>query len=132
MKRILLTDDEEAILVAFKKILQGPDIAVDTADSVDTACSLLLQQAYDAIIVDLRLEGTASLVGLDLVRFARHHAPFALIIVVTAYGDQDIEYSVLGSGASYYLEKPVSPSIVRNILLAEGICSKPLPLRSLA
>lgn len=121
MKRILLADDEESILLAFRKLLGGPDVLVDTADSSEKAERLIGNNCYQAAIVDLRMKGTAMLNGLDLVRLVRKSNPAALVIVVTAYIDESIDKVVHESGASCCFEKPVSPQIIRNLLADRGL-----------
>ncbi|MFP4013986.1 MAG: response regulator [Chitinispirillaceae bacterium] len=121
MKRILLADDEESILLAFRKLLGGPDVLVDTADSSEKAECLIGNNRYQAAIVDLRLKGMASLNGLDLVRLVRQSNPAALVIVVSAYTDESINRVVYDSGASFCLEKPVSPKMIRNLLADRGL-----------
>ena len=44
MKRILLADDEESILLAYKKLLSSTDVAVDTSQTVSEALYRLKEQ----------------------------------------------------------------------------------------
>ncbi|MFP4240522.1 MAG: response regulator [Chitinispirillaceae bacterium] len=122
MKRILLADDEESILLAFRKLLESPpEVSVDTADSSEKARMLLGNNTYQAAIVDLRLKGVASLDGLELVRIIRQNNPSAVIIVVTAYSDESLDRVIYDSGASCCFEKPVPPKKIRSLLRDQGI-----------
>lgn len=56
-QRLLVVDDEPAILIAFRKLLQEPLVAVDGAESIEYAKALLDERSYDAVIADLRLSG---------------------------------------------------------------------------
>lgn len=45
--RILVVDDEEPIRTVIEKFLDGEDIAIDAADSLQGAISLLESSKYD-------------------------------------------------------------------------------------
>jgi DNA-binding response OmpR family regulator len=119
--RILLVDDEEAILFAFRQILKGPNTIVDTASTVDDAKRQLNLQLYGAVIADLRLTGANKMDGVEVVRYARLAQPACKIIVATAYGDEKTKAHVLGLGADWYYEKPVSPRVVKEKLVELGV-----------
>jgi DNA-binding response OmpR family regulator len=116
MQRILLVDDEEAILFAFKKVLSGPTVVVDTAASFREALKLLQLKSYTAIIADLRLSGAEVREGFEVIREARRMQTECKIIVMTAYGENDTSEKVFKLGADFYLEKPVSPQKVKELL----------------
>jgi two-component system, response regulator, stage 0 sporulation protein F len=118
---ILLVDDEEAILLAFKKMLQTPSVPVDTAQSVDEARQLLAQKQFAAVIADLRLSGAATMDGFDVISEAKKTQPQSKVIVITAYGGSSTKEEVFRLGADMYLEKPVSPHTVKGILASMGV-----------
>jgi DNA-binding response OmpR family regulator len=126
--RILLVDDEEAILFAFRQVLKGPRTSVDTAPTVEEAKQLLDRQPYGAMIADLRLTGANKMDGLEVVSYARQAQPACKIIVATAYGDEMTKAHVLDIGADWYFEKPVSPRVVKEKLIDLGV----LPLSELS
>ena len=124
MKRILLADDEETILLAYQKLLQGDGVEVIAVDTAEMATICLKQECYDAFIVDLRIHGTAVMDGLDLVSLARKKQHSCFIVVVTAYGDKEIETNAADAGADLFLEKPVSPVKLKGMLKEKQIYSK--------
>ena len=111
-RRILVVDDEEAILLAFKKLLQRPGVAVDTSESLEEAKEYIGKQTYDVVIADLRLSGTLGQEGFEIIAFVKSHLPKAKVVLITAYGSHGIEEKARNLGADYYFEKPVS---VRNL-----------------
>ena len=121
MKRILLADDEVAILLAFKKMLEGPGVQVEAVDSTKKAQSSLKNRNCDVLLVDLRLQGTADMQGLKLVEYARKHKPSCFIVVFTAYGDEKIKSEAISAGADLFLIKPVSPTNLKKILLTRNL-----------
>jgi DNA-binding response OmpR family regulator len=68
-KRILLVDDEPAILLTLKAILEMSGFAVVTATSSAEAKIRLQADSYHLVITDLHMETETS--GFDVVRFAR-------------------------------------------------------------
>jgi len=121
MKRILLADDEESILLAYKKLLSSNDVAVDTSQTVSEALYRLKEQHYEAVIVDLCLSGTAEMDGLKIVEFVKSLSPQSKVIVLTAFDDNRIREKVIFAGAYCFLEKPVSAFLIRDLLKEIGV-----------
>jgi DNA-binding response OmpR family regulator len=121
MKKILLVDDEDAILFAFSKILQTKDMHVDTAQSTQEAETMLSQSSYEAVIVDLRLNGTDQTDGLTVVSMAKQRSQGSKIVVMTAYGSEKEKAFLEETGVDAYLEKPVSPTNLKQILGSLGV-----------
>src|SRR5512142_486070 len=101
-------------MMAFKKLLQNPEISVDTADTIECAKELVDKQAYDAVIADLRLSGFAGEEGLEIIKYVKGRRPETQIILITAYGNQDVMKRAYNLGAAFYFEKPVSTNILKN------------------
>jgi|WetSurMetagenome_2_1015567.scaffolds.fasta_scaffold253167_2 DNA-binding response OmpR family regulator len=121
MERILLVDDEDAILFAFKKVLSSPSVTVDTAQTFAEALNLLQFKSYSAVIADLRLTGAATKEGYEVVREAKRIQSDCRVIVMTAYGETGTKEKVAQLGADLFLEKPVSPQKVKEILISLGV-----------
>jgi len=120
-KQVLVVDDETTILLAFKKILQKPGINVDTAESIDDVKGLLNKTCYDAVIADLRLSGISGEEGLEIIRFVKERNPNTKIILMTAYGSQDVMKRAYDLGAAFYFEKPVSVNVLKDALKNLGV-----------
>jgi DNA-binding NtrC family response regulator len=120
-KHVLLIDDETAILMAFKKLLQSPGIEIDTADSKESAQSALKERNYAAVIADLRLGDTGGEEGLEILRFVKEHNPAVPTILITAYGNPEVMERTYKLGADLYLEKPVSSNTLKDALKKLGV-----------
>jgi DNA-binding NtrC family response regulator len=120
-KHVLLIDDETAILMAFKKLLQSPGIEIDTAETKESAQSALNQRKYDAVIADLRLGDSGGEEGLELLRFVKQHNPAVPTILITAYGNPEVMEKTYRLGADLYLEKPVSSNTLKDALKKLGV-----------
>jgi DNA-binding response OmpR family regulator len=121
MGRILMVDDEESILFAFKKVLSAPSVTVDTAQTFAEALKLLQLKSYSAVIADLRLTGAALMEGFEVVREAKRMQTDCRVIVLTAYGENDTREKVFKLGADFYLEKPISPQKIKELLQSMGV-----------
>jgi DNA-binding response OmpR family regulator len=84
--RLLIVDDEEAILFAMGDFLVRSGYQVDRANSRQEAERLLAGEPYALAIVDLRLGATEPRGGLDLLRRIRESSPRTQTILLTAYG----------------------------------------------
>ena len=120
-KRILLVDDEITVLFAYKKVLQRIGLAVDTADTEKDALSLLDRHTYDIAILDLRLGGGNCQEGLDLISTVKAKSSKTKVMLITAYGDQEIQEKACRLGADFYFEKPISTRLIQESLRLAGI-----------
>ena len=83
--KILILDDDEQLVDAYREYLTGNGYVVDCAGELEEAQSLLAHFSYSVLITDLRLSKLA-FGGLDLVRHVRENSLATRIIVLTAYG----------------------------------------------
>lgn len=121
MKRILIIDDEEAILFSYGKLLQNALVEVDTCDTAEAALRLISENSYDAVITDLRLSHSESREGLDVLTYIRKHKPETPTIFLTGYGSDEIREQILSLGAHDYFDKPVPISEIADCLKTLGI-----------
>jgi len=108
--RILLVDDEAAILRTFRFCLEDAGYSVATANSAAQAEALLLRQVYDLCFLDLRLGADN---GLDVLQQMRIQAPWMRVVIVTAHSAIDTAVDAMQAGAADYLVKPCSPDQLR-------------------
>ena len=102
-RRILLVDDELAILLTLKAILEMNDFEVETADSADSAIKKLTAAEYNMVITDLRMEKETS--GFDVIRFAKQQAYNPATAILTAFPTLGNNWQQ--EGANRLLVKPV-------------------------
>jgi len=120
-QRILIVDDEKAILLAFKKLLQSANIIVDTAETIGEAENLLKKNIYNVAIVDLRLTGVDGEEGLEIIKYVKEFYSQTDVILVTGYGSSVVMEKAQALGAAFYFEKPVSSEILKNALKSLNI-----------
>jgi len=120
MNRILLVEDDNAIVKNLTEILQREGFSVDTASGQSDAMDLIEKERYDLCLLDISLkEGN----GFAVCRAIKDKDDTP-VIFLTASGD---EYSVVAGfdmGADDYVKKPFRPreliSRIRNVLRRSG------------
>lgn len=108
--RILLVDDEPAILRTFRFCLEDEGYHIATAASALQADSVLQTQVFDLCFLDLRLGDDN---GLDVMAKMRVIAPWMRVVIVTAHSAVDTAVDAMQAGAADYLVKPCSPDQLR-------------------
>ena len=100
--RVLIVDDEPAMLRALGAHLCARGYQVDLADTGETAISRGTTNSYDLAIVDLGLPGIG---GLEVVHGLRAHSSMP-IVVLSAWHDEARKIHALDAGADDYVTKP--------------------------
>lgn len=114
--RVLIVDDETAVLFACRILFGSEGFAVDLCTTLEQAVEQLHANSYLAVIADIRLKGLGNRDGLELLKIARKLQPESKVLIMTGYGNAATEQESLEIGASFYFEKPVEPSIILEIL----------------
>jgi two-component system response regulator RegA len=127
--RILIVDDEAAILFAYRRLLEGGGYMVDVCETLDEAVGFIMTHHYFAVITDIRLTGSDSTEGLTILASVRDRQPQAKMIVITGYGGKESVQDAIKLGASFYFKKPLEPSVVLETLrhLREDVNTKKEP-----
>lgn len=106
LHRLLVVDDEAAILFAMGDYLSRRGYEVDRAGNREQAVSLLAAGSYALVVVDLRLGVHEPRGGLDVLRRLREGQPETPVILLTAYGSAEVEAELTGLGTVRLLSKP--------------------------
>jgi DNA-binding NtrC family response regulator len=103
-RRILLVDDELAILLTLKAILEMNGFEVETASSTREAKQKLSSGVFTMVITDMRMESETS--GYDVIRAARSQAYNPATAILTAYPNLGGDWK--NEGAESLLVKPMN------------------------
>ncbi len=104
--RILIVDDEQAILFALSRYLQKRGYRTWCAREEEEAAALILHEDFDLLIADLRLTGVQGAEGLEVIKLARHKAPTLPVILLTAFGTAPVMAEARNMGVNLLLAKP--------------------------
>jgi CheY-like chemotaxis protein len=104
-KRILIVDDEDKVAFFLRESLEelGRDFVVEAAGSGEEALEMLAAQHFDLIISDLRMPGID---GLELLERVKEQNPDTRLILMTAYGSDDVEAEARRLEIYQYITKP--------------------------
>jgi DNA-binding response OmpR family regulator len=103
-RRILLVDDELAILLTLRAILEMNDFEVGTASSAREAEHKLKNGVFEMVITDMRMETETA--GYEVIRAARQLPYNPATAILTAYPSLGNEWR--SHGAQSLLVKPVN------------------------
>jgi DNA-binding response OmpR family regulator len=104
--RILLLDDEQAILTPMARYFGKLGFTVDMASEAEEAEALISHRRYDLAILDLRLTKFSDAAGLDVLREVRKRDHWTSVIILSAHVSQDAEEEAVRLGADAVLRKP--------------------------
>ncbi len=107
-RRILLVDDEVAVLLTMKAILEISGFDVDTAASARDGRLKLRKSEYHMVITDMRMENDEA--GAEVIRAAREAAYHPAVALLTAFPLADEDWQELG--ADKMLVKPMHTRIL--------------------
>jgi len=108
-KSVLIVDDNPAMVRALERVLRGEGATVMPATEGAEAVEILTrrEKVIDLVITDLRMPFVN---GVTLV-YAIHEVFAELpVIVLTAFGSEDVKEECLRQGAVALLEKPLDTS----------------------
>lgn len=109
IESVLVADDDELLLSAFRSYLRGRSITVHTATNRAEALTLARRHQPQVAFVDLQL-GFDS--GLDLVRDLQETLPKMRVFLITGYGSVRSAVDAMRLGAVDVLTKPFHVSEV--------------------
>lgn len=103
-RRILLVDDELAILLTLKAVLEIHGFEVETAASAREAKLKIRAHVYSMVITDMKMESDSS--GIEVVRAAKKAPYEPAVAMLTAYPIRGNDWR--DEGADEMLVKPMN------------------------
>ena len=107
-RRILLVDDEVAVLLTLKAVLEISGFDVDTAASGREGVSKLHTREYHMLITDMRMEHDVA--GVEVIKAARAASYHPAVALLTAFPVAEEDWQEMG--ADQLLVKPVHTRIL--------------------
>jgi len=105
MVKILIIEDEPAMLTGLRDNLEFEGYEVDTAERGDTGYKKLISGDYNLVLLDVMLPEMS---GFDICKSARKKGIETPIIMLTARGEELDKVLGLELGADDYITKPFS------------------------
>src|SRR5437899_5308368 len=107
-RRILLVDDEVAVLLTLKAVLEISGFDVDTAASAREGVSKLHTREYQMLITDMRMEHDVA--GVEVIKAARAADYHPAVALLTAFPLAEEDWQEMG--ADQLLVKPMHTRIL--------------------
>jgi two-component system nitrogen regulation response regulator GlnG len=110
---LLVIDDEDSILHAFRRAFREPDFRLATAATAAEGLAAVATHTPDLVVLDVHLPDAS---GLDT--FARIHAVDARlpVVLITGHGTTDLAIEAIKRGAYDYLLKPLELPHLRELV----------------
>jgi two-component system, NtrC family, response regulator AtoC len=115
--KTLIVDDEQELRKSVVSILKNTQLNVqfeiDEASNGQEALDKVKMQFYDLILMDVRMP---EMDGLEALKEIKEHDPRTFVVIMTAHSNLNDAVAAIKDGAYDYLEKPVSPEKLTDIV----------------
>jgi DNA-binding NtrC family response regulator len=120
-KKILVVDDEKTILLSLAYALKGDGVDVITCNRAEWAEKALENYFFDIVITDLRLSKASDAEGMQIVELTKKRHPATKVILITAYGSDDVRKEAKRLGADEYFDKPMDLDLLLKAIERFGV-----------
>jgi len=107
--RLLIVEEDASSRQSLGRLLGEAGYTVESEGDPERALARAMAEEFDLILCDVKM---AAMDGLTFVRRFRAGGGSALIIVMTASGNEDDALAAMQEGAYDYLQKPFKPDAV--------------------
>ncbi|MGW8283246.1 MAG: sigma-54-dependent transcriptional regulator, partial [Gemmatimonadota bacterium] len=115
--KVLVIDDDSGLRRTVSLLLEDEGHVVQTAADGDEGLQKSIDWEPDLVLTDVRMPG---LDGIGLLERLQESGNGAQVIVMTAYGSQDLAIEAIRKGAWDYIDKPFAPdALVLRVKIAE-------------
>jgi len=116
-KRTLVVDDSDSAREVLAGMLRGKGCVVATVESGEAALTELAQAAdrgepFELVLMDWRMPGMDGIEAARRIKASRSLAPTPAILMVTAFGREQVMNRASEAGLDGFLIKPVSESLL--------------------
>lgn len=102
--KVLIIEDDEEMRSLLKDFVEEEGYDADSVERGTYAFRKLKTESFALIITDIRMPGSS---GLDILPRLKRLQPETPIIVITAFGSEEVYRRAFERGATAYLEKPI-------------------------
>ena len=111
--RILIVDDERTARLSLSEIFTLRGAQTATAADGQEAIDLINKNAFDLIVLDIKMPGIS---GLQVLETVQQVAPATIVVLLTAHATVDSAIRALRQGAFDYLLKPAQPQAIIEVV----------------
>jgi two-component system response regulator FixJ len=107
--KVMVVDDDEAVLDSLQIMLEAEGFAVETFDRARPLLERYESAGNSCIVTDVRMP---DMDGIALLQALRTRRPMPPVIVITGHGDVPLAVRAMKLGARDFIEKPFDPSVL--------------------
>jgi len=113
---VLIVDDSEPVRSFLRAAVEATARVIEAPDA-EHALEILENRGdpIDLMLLDQVLPGRS---GLDLLRITKRNWPEMPVIILTAFGSEDLAVEAFREGANDYLRKPIAPDALMRAVAA--------------
>lgn len=101
--KILIVDDQFGIRILLNEVFQLAGYTTFQAANGKKALELAEEHSPDLVLLDVKIPGMD---GIEILKKLKETNPEIPVIIMTAYGEQDLINEAIDSGAVTYFSKP--------------------------
>jgi DNA-binding NtrC family response regulator len=113
-KRILVLDDEPIVCDRLKPALEKLGFQVDAFTQSQDAVQRLMEQRYDVLVTDLKMQKPD---GLEVMDFVKQNSPGTKVVIITGFATADTARETMKSGAADFIAKPFKIRDLCNLIV---------------
>src|SRR6266568_4549680 len=129
-RRVLIIDDERAVLMTLEALLNRHGYRVDTAGTASQGVKLLKSNLPSLVLLDLQLPDAH---GLEMLDRIKTELPDVQVIILTAHDSLHNAIESIKRGAFHFISKPYAPeellSLVEKALEKQSLLRETQKLR---
>ncbi|NOQ15251.1 MAG: response regulator [Methyloprofundus sp.] len=110
--KLLVIDDEQAILTEIKNYFEKRGFSVETALSGEEGLEKLRKQMFEVVLIDLVMP---QLSGIDVIKAINEEGISVSSAVITGHGDKEEAIAALQLGAEYWFQKGTAEAEMPNL-----------------
>ncbi len=111
--RILIIEDDKEMRSLLEDILDEEGFGTESVSNGSEGLQELAKEPFDLVITDIRMPGFT---GLDILPIIKKLQPQASVIVITAFGNEEVYRRSFEKGAAGSLEKPIHMDRLRTMV----------------
>jgi EAL domain-containing protein (putative c-di-GMP-specific phosphodiesterase class I)/ActR/RegA family two-component response regulator len=127
--RVLLVDDEPALMRAYQAALTRHGLVVETASNGKEAIERVKKGAFDVVVSDISMP---EMTGIEFLKVVRSYDLDVPVILMTGAPGLESAMLAVEYGATRYLAKPVEGQLLREVVIRAARLHKMAKLKSQA
>ncbi len=115
-EKILIVDDEAAVIAFLKRFLESKGYDVYTAVDGESAIKMVQKYSPDVVLLDIIMPGIG---GIEALKEIKKNDPSVTVVMATAVSDEELARRALELGAYDYITKPFNFNYLEDVLMVK-------------